>query len=119
MIPYEIKYEDFKNLIALAHSDELLSHEEMILIAEKALDAGLNKTQVDEILKNHPSLVFTIPTDEATREIQLADAVYLMMADGQIHDREYQICLSYAQRLELDASYIDHAIDLVKKLWEK
>lgn len=119
MTEFEIKLEDFKNLIALAFSDQLLSHDEILLISEKAVDAGLSQEEISNLLSNPGQLVFSVPGNEQTKEDQLADAVYLMMSDGKIHEHEYNICLKYAERLELNSTYLNHAIELVKKLWDK
>ncbi len=112
----KIKVEHFHNLIAVALSDGMLDDEEKEFLYERAIEIGFPTEEVDSVLKNAGELEFLIPMNKIDREEQLGDAVYMTMVDGEIHEREYNLCLLLAEKLELDKNYLDHIIDLSQRL---
>ena len=113
-----IKLEHFQNLVAVAYADEKLDIEEAEFLAQRAEEYGFPKKIVDEIIDNVENLEFIIPLNNEEREEQLTDSVYIAMIDGKIHEREYELCLKIAKKLDLDKSYLDEIIELTKKLWK-
>jgi hypothetical protein len=112
----KIKIEHFSNLIAVALSDDILDDEEVEFLHERATEIGIPQDEVDRILQNAGELEFLIPINKVDREEQLGDAVYMTMVDGEIHEKEYNLCLRLAEKLELDKNYLDHIIDLSQRL---
>jgi uncharacterized tellurite resistance protein B-like protein len=112
----KIKIEHFSNLIAVALSDDILDDEEVEFLHERATEIGIPQDEVDRILQNAGELEFLIPMNKVDREEQLGDAVYMTMVDGEIHEKEYNLCLRLAEKLELDKNYLDHIIDLSQRL---
>ena len=97
-----IKLEHFQNLVAVAYADEKLDIEEAEFLAQRAEEYGFPKKIVDEIIDNVENLEFIIPLNNEEREEQLTDSVYIAMIDGKIHEREYELCLKIAKKLDLE-----------------
>ncbi len=114
-----IKKEHFSNLVTVAYADGILSDDEKIFLEERAIDYGLSKAEVDDIIARVDILKFMVPLNEEEKEEQLSDIVYMSMIDGEVHKKEYEICLTIAKRLEFKQKDLDHIIKLTKKLWEK
>ena len=112
----KIKVEHFQDLIAVALSDGVLDEEEKEFLNERASEIGFPQDEVNRIIENAGELEFLIPMNKIDREDQLGDAVYMTMVDGEIHEKEYNLCLRLAEKLELDKNYLDHIIDLSQKL---
>ncbi len=115
----EIKFEHFHNLVAIAMADGYLDEAEKEFLSEKAEEIGLPEEEVSKLLKKAPELEFIVPINMAENEDQLADIVYIMMVDGNINQREYDLCLNIAKKLDLNQKDLDYIIELTKELWEK
>ena len=112
-----IKLEHFANLVAVAAADGHMDPDEKEFLAEKAEEFGLNAEEIARILENPQEIQFTIPDNEEEKEEQLSDAVFMAMIDGEIHAKEYSLCINFATRLGLDQKDVDEIIMLAKKLW--
>ena len=115
----KIQIEHFQNIVAVAHADGILDQSEKDFLSDRADDYGFSKETVDKIFKNIDNLEFIIPQNNEEREEQLSDAVFMAMIDGKVDDREYNLCLKIAEKLDLDRKYLDEVIDLTKRLWDK
>ena len=114
----KIKKEHFINLVAVAYADGKYTEEELEFLSEKALDFGLNETDVKEIMNDADNLHFKIPLNDEDREDQLSDVVCMTMIDGHVDEKEYDLCLRIAEKLDFDKKYLDHIIELTAKLWK-
>jgi tellurite resistance protein len=112
----KIKLEHFANIVAVAASDGKISKEELELLKDRAIEYGLNETEVKKLIDSAQSLEFIIPMNQIEREEQLSEAVLMSMIDGQISNEEYDICLKIAQKLGFDKKYLNYIIELSKKL---
>lgn len=117
--PHQIKVEHFQNLVAVAYADGKLDKQEVEFLAEKAEENGIPKEIVDKIIDNVDNLEFIIPLNQEEREEQLTDSVYMAMIDGEVHDKEYDLCLKIAEKLDFDQEYLNDIIKLVKNLWKQ
>lgn len=115
----DIKLIHFKNLVAVAIADGYLDDEEREFLVEHAEECGLPSDQVNEIIDKADELEFNVPDNEEDREEQLADVVFLTMIDGSIEDKEYELCLNIAKRLELKKEDLDEVIALTERLWNR
>ncbi|WP_155180143.1 TerB family tellurite resistance protein [Fulvivirga lutimaris] len=113
-----IKLEHFQNLVSVAYADGHFEEEEKEFLEERAEELGLPAEDVTRILKNPTELDFVVPDDMDDREEQLADVVFMSMVDGDIEDKEYDLCLNIAERLELKKSDLDEVIALTRRLWK-
>lgn len=117
--PSDIPIEHFKNLVAIAYSDGILEEVEEDFLYDKAEEIGLPFEKVDAIIQNANELEFILPEKMDDREDQLADIVFMSMMDGELHDKEYALCVSIAQKLGLDKTELDEVIDVTRKLWDQ
>ncbi len=112
----KIRLEHFANIVAVAASDGFISDEEFDLLKDRAIEYGLTERDVNEIIDKAESLEFIIPMNQVEREEQLSEAVLMSMIDGDIADKEYALCLKIADKLGFDEKYLNHIINLSKKL---
>ncbi|MBN1250615.1 MAG: TerB family tellurite resistance protein [Bacteroidales bacterium] len=112
-----IKKEHFSNLVAVAYSDNVLNNEEKEFLQERANDYGLSQDEIHEITEQAETLKFIVPLNGEEKEEQLADIVYMSMIDGVVNEKEYEICLKIAERLDFKQKDLDYIIELTKKLW--
>lgn len=115
----EIKLAHFKNLVAVAIADGFLDEDEREFLVDHAEECGLNPTEVNEVIENAENLEFIVPESSEDREEQLADIVFLTMIDGDIEEKEYELCLNIAKRLELKKEDLDEVIALTQRLWNR
>ena len=115
----EVSIEHFKNLVAVAVADGILDDEEREFLEDRADELGLPANEVQEIIENADKLEFIVPDNEDDREEQLADIVFMSMVDGSIEDKEYELCLNVANRLELKKTDLDEVIALTQRLWNR
>lgn len=111
-----IKLEHYKNLVAVAFADGHFDEHELEFLSEKALEYGLSKKQVDEVMAKKDMLEFVVPFNQVDKEEQLTDVIYMAMVDGQVHEKEYGLCLAIAEKLDFEKNYLDQTIALVTKL---
>ncbi|MBN2663627.1 MAG: hypothetical protein JXR68_08245 [Bacteroidales bacterium] len=112
----KIKLEHFANIVAVAASDGKITDQELELLKDRALEYGLSEPDVNELLDKAESLEFIIPLNNIEREEQLSEAVLMSMIDDDIAEKEYEICLKIAEKLGFDQKYLNHIIELSKKL---
>ena len=112
-----IKLEHFANLVAIAYSDNILDEQEQIFLLERAEEYGLPADEVKKLIDTADKLKFIVPLNEEEKEEQLSDIVYMAMIDGEVHEKEYQLCLRIAEKLDFRRKDLDYVIELTKKLW--
>lgn len=111
-----IKLEHYKNLVAVAYADGHFDEHELEFLSEKALEYGLSNKQVDEVMAKKNMLEFVVPFNKEGKEEQLTDVIYMAMVDGQVHEKEYGLCLAIAEKLDFEKNYLDQTIELITKL---
>jgi tellurite resistance protein len=114
-----VKAEHFANLVAIAYADNFLDEDEKKFLSERAEDIGLNTDEVKSMLTNAEELKIIVPLNQDEIEEQIADIVYMIMVDGEIHEKEYKLCLDIAQKLDYSKTDLDYMIDLTRKLCSK
>ncbi len=112
----KIKLEHFENLVAVAYADGKLTQEEIDLLAENASRYGLTKEEIEEVIERAEKLQFIIPQNSEDREEQLIESIHMAMIDGEVHEKEYQLCLQIALKLDFDEKYLNNIIELTRKL---
>jgi len=112
----KIKLEHFANIVAVAASDGKITDEELELLKNRAIEYGLDENDVNNLVDNAGSLEFIIPLNNVEREEQLSEAVLMSMIDGEITQKERNICLKIAEKLGFDEKYLNYIIELSKKL---
>ncbi|MEL6194303.1 MAG: TerB family tellurite resistance protein [Bacteroidota bacterium] len=89
----------FQNLYLVAIADGEIDDKEEALLLEAAETLGMMQSDLDYVYENAANLELIIPEDEDEMEQSLRNLIYMMIIDGDIDDREYKICLSFAESI--------------------
>jgi hypothetical protein len=100
----------FQNLVLVAAADKVLDNDESELLLFIGNRLGLTSEQVMPMVDNLAILSFIIPEDGLQRTLELQTLVQMMMQDGWVHDREYALCLEYANRIGFGKAILDDMI---------
>ena len=102
----------FQNLVLLAAADKVLDSDESNLLLTVGNRLGLSSEEVMPMVDNLPALSFIIPEEGIQKTLELQTLVQMMTQDGEVHDREYALCLEYANRIGYNKGILD---DMVEK----
>ncbi len=97
----------FQNLYIVAVADQQLSKEEADFLIEVAQIMGISAENTTRIMKSREPLDFIIPETEEDRNIQLEDIITMMIIDRKIHEKEYNLCLKFAEKIGYDRKAFD------------
>jgi len=106
----------FQNLVLVAVADKVLEDGESDLLLFIGDKLGLTADDVMPLADNLGVLSFVIPEDGLQKTLELQTLVQMMVQDGQVHDREYSLCLEYANRIGYGKAVLD---DMIKQFSEK
>ena len=108
-----------KNVIAVMLADGKIDPNEMKFLATVCQRAGLSEKELKNILQKPQSIKFTPAKSPNDRMQQLVDMVWMMLADGQIDQREMDMCITLATHLGFKPSavgaLVQHIISELKK----
>lgn len=108
-----------KNLIAVMLSDGEIDQNEMKHLGIVCRRHGISEKQLKEILSKPQSIKFTVPKEPNDRMQQLIDMVWMMLADGQIDQREMDMCITLATKMGFRPSavtqLVQHIINEAKR----
>lgn len=102
----------YQNLVLVAAADKVLEKGESELLLSIGNRLGLSADEVMPMADNLGVLTFIIPEDGLQKTLELQTLVQMMTQDGSIHDKEYAMCLEYANRVGLGKAILD---DMVKQ----
>lgn len=110
-----------KALITLAAADGKIEKEELMAIAAVCHREGISEQELKKFLDNPSSFEFVAPKDNASKIKLLKDMVCIMMADGNINDKEMILCKATAEALGyknevIDAILLDIIVELKKNM---
>jgi uncharacterized tellurite resistance protein B-like protein len=100
----------YQNLVLVAAADKVLEKDESDLLLSIGNRLGLSAEQVMPMADNLGVLSFIIPEDGLQKTLELQTLVQMMTQDGSIHDKEYALCLEYANRVGLGKAILDDII---------
>lgn len=81
-----------RNLISVAAIDGKIEESEMNILAKVASREGMSEYEFRRCLENPGSVKFVVPnSDEKCRQF-LLDLVVMMMVDGDIDEKEIELC---------------------------
>lgn len=100
----------FQNLVLVAAADNVLDNDESELLLFIGNRLGLTSEEVMPMVDNLAILSFIIPEDGLQKTLELQTLVQMMMQDGDVHDREYALCLEYANRIGFGKAILDDMI---------
>lgn len=100
----------YQNLVLVAAADRVLEEDESDLLLQIGNKLGLSADEVMPMADNLGVLSFVIPEDGLQRTLELQTLVQMMTQDASIHDKEYALCLEYANRVGLGKAILDDMI---------
>jgi uncharacterized tellurite resistance protein B-like protein len=100
----------FQNLYTLAFADDRLASEELHFLLQIAHQLNISPKEISKIMSHGKHQKLQIPSAAAERQNQLEGLVSLMMIDQEIHKKEYDLCLRFAEMLGFDKEILDSAI---------
>ena len=100
----------YQNLVLVAAADKVLEKDESDLLLSIGNRLGLSAEQVMPMADNLSVLSFVIPEDGLQKTLELQTLVQMMTQDGTVHDKEYTLCLEYANRVGLEKAILDDMI---------
>ena len=101
-----------KNLVVLAGSDGVIHPEEILVLKEAALNAGVSDEELSQMIDNYRDYKYYIPESYEERGIQLLQMVSLAAADGEFSPEEYKLCKMVAEKLDFTKEELDLIIKL-------
>ena len=109
----------FRNLLTLALADGVLDKNELEYLFKISDKFYFTREEISELLSTSDQLTFEAPDSDEDRLIQLHEAVELMMLDGEVDEREYQVCMSVAAGLGFNSDNVEKTVDKMIDLVEK
>jgi len=103
----------FQNLMLLAVADGKLEKHERQFLLQIGNRLGLKAEDVQPLADNLSLLTFVIPADGPQKTLELQTLVQMMLQDGEMDTREYDLCLDYARRVGYSKQLLD---DMVSQL---
>ena len=76
---------------------------------------GINEKQLTEIMKKPQNIKFTAAKEPNARMQQLVDMIWMMLADGQIDQREMDLCITLATQLGFRPSHVTALVQHIIK----
>ncbi|GAB4400797.1 MAG: hypothetical protein OHK0053_22740 [Microscillaceae bacterium] len=89
----------FRNLYALAFADNHLAPEELHFLLQIAHKLNISPKEFSSIMGQGASANLQIPSSNSERLSHLEDLILMMMIDQEVHEKEYALCLQFAEKL--------------------
>lgn len=104
----------FQNLIIVATADRYLDEQESDFLVTIGQQLELSEQDTSPIAENLGVLSFIIPEDGMQKTLELQTLVMMMLQDGNLADKEYNLCLEYARRVGYPKELLDDMINQLK-----
>lgn len=101
----------FQNLYIVAAADGEIGPQEESLLLQVAENLGLGQRDVETVARQYPDFDFVIPDNEEEAYFSLKNLVFMMIADGNIKDREFSLCLRFAEMINMDREAVEKILD--------
>lgn len=101
----------FQNLYIVAAADGEIGPQEESLLLQVAENLGLGQRDVESVARRYPNFDFVIPDSEEESYFSLKNLVFMMIADGKIKDREFSLCLRFAEMIKMDRTAVEKILD--------
>jgi len=106
----EKKVAFFQNIVLVAIADRYVDKLESDFLV--ALGNRLELTEEDTlpIADNLPSLQFILPEESLQKTLELEMLVQMVLQDGIVEEREYNLCLEFARQIDFTKENLDEMI---------
>ncbi|WKN31716.1 hypothetical protein PZB74_22480 [Porifericola rhodea] len=102
------------NLLAVAASDGSFDGLEVDYLLSMAQRYNITEEEVKNIKDNPEAFQYDPPTNDRERFDHLHHLVCMMLIDGEVHDREIEICKRFATTLGLKQEFVDDFIQVIQ-----
>ena len=103
----------FQNLILVATADRYVDDSESDFLVMIGDQLGLTEQDTSPIAENLSNLSFIVPEEGLQKTMELQTLVLMVLQDGKVEEREYQLCLDYTRRIGYSKDMLD---DLIAEL---
>jgi hypothetical protein len=103
----------FIDLFSIALSDSSINTKELELLYNIGIEKGIDKEQMDTILRNPHKVKIRVPDDEVSKIEKLYDFARMALADGVIDIREVEILKNLCRRLGFIESNIQGIVEFL------
>ncbi|AMM51859.1 hypothetical protein TH61_12680 [Rufibacter sp. DG15C] len=100
----------FQNILLAAVADRQLDEGESDFLVSIGNQLNLSEADTKPMAENIALLSFVIPEDGLQRTLELQTVIMMVLQDGHIADKEYQLCLEYARRIGFTKETVDEMI---------
>jgi uncharacterized tellurite resistance protein B-like protein len=108
----EKKVAFFQNVVLVAIADRYVDKLESDFLVELGNQLQLSEADTLPISDNLPGLKFVIPNDSLQKTMELEMLVKMVLQDGVVEPREYDLCLGYTRQIGFSKENLD---ELIKK----
>jgi uncharacterized membrane protein YebE (DUF533 family) len=105
----------FQNLILVATADGFVDSMESDFLVMIGDQLGLTEEDTSPIADNLPTLSFIVPEEGMQKTVELQTLVMMVLQDGKVEDKEYQLCLDYTRRIGYSKDMLDGLISDLSK----
>ncbi|MBJ6119261.1 hypothetical protein JAO76_13710 [Pontibacter sp. BT310] len=105
----------FQNLILVATADGFVDSLESDFLVMIGDQLGLTEEDTSPIADNLPTLSFIVPEEGMQKTVELQTLVMMVLQDGKVEDKEYQLCLDYTRRIGYSKDMLDGLISDLSK----
>ena len=106
-----------RNAVAVMLADGKVEDKELAMLAVVCKRLGLHPDALKEIMENPQAVDFVVPQSDAEKVAQLVDVIFMMMIDGDIDQREFDLCRGVAVGFGLDPAIVSKLItDIAAKI---
>jgi hypothetical protein len=111
---FDIDY--FRSLVAVALADGVLKTEEVDFFHRRTHELGFPYDTVEKMI-SADKLIIDSPLSESIDEIDfLTDIVAMAMIDGELHEKEYQLCIQLSAKKGHSKEDVDQTITWLNEL---
>lgn len=106
----EKKLAFFQNLVLVAIADRYIDEMESDFLLTIGNQLNLTEEDTLPITDNLSSLSFIIPEDGLQKSMELQTLVMMVLQDGEVEEREYNLCLEYTRQIGFTQEILDKLI---------
>jgi uncharacterized tellurite resistance protein B-like protein len=105
----------FQNLILVSTADGYVDEMESDFLVMIGDQLGLTEEDTTPIADNLATLSFIVPEDGLQRTMELQTLVMMVVQDGKVEEKEYNLCLDYTRRIGYSKEMLDELITDLNK----
>ncbi|GAB3526382.1 hypothetical protein GCM10027443_01450 [Pontibacter brevis] len=106
----------FQNMVLVAMADKYIDEKESDFLLSIGQQLDLSAEDTLPITDNLSSLSFIIPQEGLQKTLELQALVMMVLQDGEVEEREYNLCLEYTRQIGYSKEILD---ELISKLGSK